>query len=249
MSRKPVLTIAGLVLLLGAAPAFSQTPSSAPAANPAGATAPAPLTNADVIGLVHAGLPADVIAAKIKSSATAFDTSPAALEKLKPAGVPDPVILAMVGAGRAPTLASAAVGAPGKRRVFVAADAVTYSHWRMAGGSSFSASLTPSPSGELGSAGGGGGFAGHGEAGVDPQRDEVIKTFLQRCPEVSVTTNPASADFAADVEREPNKGLIRKRNKWIVSDKQGNVLGAGSDRSIGNAVKDACQAITGKSAE
>jgi hypothetical protein len=41
-------------------------------------------------------LSADVIVAKIQSSPCEFDTTPAALQKLKVAGVPDKVILAMV---------------------------------------------------------------------------------------------------------------------------------------------------------
>ena len=54
------------------------------------------LTNKDVIDMLKAGLTAEVVVAKIKSSATSFDTSPAALTELKAANVPDDVILAMV---------------------------------------------------------------------------------------------------------------------------------------------------------
>jgi hypothetical protein len=54
------------------------------------------LTNKDILEMVKAGLTAEVIVAKIKSSATSFDTSPAALTELKTATVPDAVILAMV---------------------------------------------------------------------------------------------------------------------------------------------------------
>jgi len=56
----------------------------------------AELTNEDIIGLVKAGLSADIILAKIRTSACDFDTSPAALEKLKASEVPANVILAMV---------------------------------------------------------------------------------------------------------------------------------------------------------
>jgi hypothetical protein len=49
-----------------------------------------------VIELVKAGLSSEVILAKIKSSNTNFDTSPAALKELKSANVPDTVILAIV---------------------------------------------------------------------------------------------------------------------------------------------------------
>jgi hypothetical protein len=55
-----------------------------------------PLTNTDILEMLKAGLAADIIVAKIKSSPMNFDTSPAALAELKAANVPDAVILAMV---------------------------------------------------------------------------------------------------------------------------------------------------------
>jgi S1-C subfamily serine protease len=54
------------------------------------------LTNADVVALVKAGLSVDIVVAKIQSSPANFDTSPAALQELKAANIPDPVILAMI---------------------------------------------------------------------------------------------------------------------------------------------------------
>jgi len=54
------------------------------------------LTNSDVVGMVKAGIGADIIVAKIKTATRSFDTSPAALKELKDACVPDSVILAMV---------------------------------------------------------------------------------------------------------------------------------------------------------
>ena len=74
------------------------------------AQSPATLGNKDVLDLFKAGLSSDVIIAKIKSSNVAFDTSPAALQELKSAGLPDPVILAMVEAS-APPKPSAETGA------------------------------------------------------------------------------------------------------------------------------------------
>lgn len=68
------------------------------------------LTNKDVIDMLKAGLTAEVVVAKIKSSATNFDTSPAALTELKAANVPDDVILAMVN-GPATTAAAVATSA------------------------------------------------------------------------------------------------------------------------------------------
>ena len=54
------------------------------------------LTNGDVIGMVKAGIGAEIVLAKIKTASCSFDTSPAALKELKDAGIPDSVILAMV---------------------------------------------------------------------------------------------------------------------------------------------------------
>jgi hypothetical protein len=55
-----------------------------------------PLTNKDVVELLKMGLSSDVIVAKIKNSSSNFDTSLAALQELKAANVPEPIILAMV---------------------------------------------------------------------------------------------------------------------------------------------------------
>jgi SH3 domain-containing protein len=54
------------------------------------------LTNANILKMHTMKLGADVIVAKIQGSPCEFDTSPAALQKLKTAGLPDKVILAMV---------------------------------------------------------------------------------------------------------------------------------------------------------
>jgi hypothetical protein len=58
--------------------------------------APAKLENSDVLDMVKAGLPEEVILAKIQGSPCNFDTSPAALTTLKSAQVPNAVILAVV---------------------------------------------------------------------------------------------------------------------------------------------------------
>src|ERR1700733_8747841 len=66
------------------------------------------LNNAAIVKMRNQRLGADVIVAKIQSSPCDFDTTPPALQKLKQAGVPDKVILAMVMA----TSASAPPPAP-----------------------------------------------------------------------------------------------------------------------------------------
>jgi hypothetical protein len=55
-----------------------------------------PLNNASVVKMRNLHLSPDVMLAKIQSSPGEFDTTPAALQKLKQAGVPDRIILAMV---------------------------------------------------------------------------------------------------------------------------------------------------------
>ena len=77
--------------------------SSAPATDSAVAQPGVPgtpfvpaLTNANVVKMRSMRLSTDVIIAKIHASPCQFDTSTAALEKLKRAGLPDKVILAMV---------------------------------------------------------------------------------------------------------------------------------------------------------
>lgn len=93
-----------LSMAVVASPFQNQDPSTAAKAPPAQSTAPA-LINKDVLEMIKAGLTADVIVAKIKSSETNFDTTPTALAELKAANVPDDVILAMV-KGPAPAAGS-----------------------------------------------------------------------------------------------------------------------------------------------
>ncbi len=70
---------------------FGMTDASAPHA-----PVVPPLTNVNIMKMHVMRLSADVIIAKIHGSPCEFDTSPAALQKLKQAGLPDKVILAMV---------------------------------------------------------------------------------------------------------------------------------------------------------
>lgn len=88
--------VLSLVLILAPASALPAVASQGSAPSQQQAQSPSSLRNQDVLDLHKAGLSAEVIVAKIKSSATAFDTSPAALQELKAAGLPDSVILAMV---------------------------------------------------------------------------------------------------------------------------------------------------------
>ena len=95
------------------------------------------------------------------------------------------------------------------------------------------------------SGGGGGtsdGAVGAGSGGARPQTVEIMKTFAKRCPHVTVTLNKEKADYIVLLEHEGGKDPISRDNKFAVFH-AGDMIAAGSTRSLGNAVKDACGAI------
>jgi len=105
--------------------------------------------------------------------------------------------------------------------------------------------VTDSQSWETGGAvatsgpGGGGAFSG----GARPQNAEIAKTIRERCPGLTVTINRERADYILTLDHEGGKSLIRKDNKWVLYDKEGDMIDSGSTRSLGNSVKDACAAL------
>lgn len=145
----------------------------------------APLTNSDIVSLLSAGLGADVVIAKIKTSKSAFDTSPAELKHLKSENVPEGVILAMVQASdvRHPNASSGPTpdGNDEKLRIYV----TNSQSWSMYGSSWIHGSGSSSDiNGSSVSRG-----------GANPQTVEVIKTFGERCPAGGVTNQPQSANY------------------------------------------------------
>lgn len=71
-----------------------------------------PLRNEDVLRLLKAGVPASVIVAKITTSTTHFDVTSDALITLTTAGVPEPVLTAMVAASKPTPEASTGSASP-----------------------------------------------------------------------------------------------------------------------------------------
>jgi hypothetical protein len=55
--------------------------------------------------------------------------------------------------------------------------------------------------------------------------------------------NKENADFIVLFDREGGKGAVARRDKIAVFKKDGDILFSDSTRSVGNAVKDSCQAI------
>ncbi len=86
--------------------------------------------------------------------------------------------------------------------------------------------------------GGGGSFNG----GARPQTVEVMKTFRDRCPAITVTSDKSKADFIVLLDHEGGKGFLRD-NKIAVFNKEGDLIQTSSTRVLGNAVKDACKVI------
>jgi len=95
--------------------------------------------------------------------------------------------------------------------------------------------------------GGGGAVDGSGGGGVRggarPQTAEIIKTVNQRCPEVIVTMNKDNADYTLLLDHEGGKEVIRRDNKFVLFNREGDAIRSGSTRSLGNAVKEACGVI------
>lgn len=95
-----------------------------------------------------------------------------------------------------------------------------------------------------GNAGGSSGaFAAHSAEGARPQTAEIIKTFGERCPNVIINNKPDKADYVVLLDHEGGKGLVKRDNKMAVFNKDGDSIVSHSTRSLGNAVKDACDAI------
>lgn len=100
--------------------------------------------------------------------------------------------------------------------------------------------------GGAGVVGGTGGGAMTG--GARPQTVELMKTFRERCPAAIITMDKSKADYIVIFDREGGKDVVRRDNKIAVFRNGGDLLHAGSTRSLGNAVKDACQVIVGPQA-
>ena len=223
-------------------PATSSTPNLN-AATVAGSTV---LTNKDILDMNKIGLPPEILVAKIKSSHSNFDTSPASLQALKSAGLGDSVILAMVEAPNGPPKPAIVRDPPdvantsnrpdpttapsdGKIRVLV----TDSQSWEMRGG------------GTAGGSNRGWGGSSWIAGGARPQTVEIIKTLNQRCPEITVTNNLQKADFVITLDHEGGKGLLQRRNKIAVFNKDGDDIFSNSTVALGNSVKDACEAILG----
>jgi len=205
------------------APVVSSTPAMTQPSAPS-----SKITNARVVEMTKLGLDDEIIIARVKHGVCDFQLSDSDLLELKKSGVSSKVVAAMLDTVPVATTPSAPEVSEGKVRVFV----------------------TDSQSWESrGSGGGGGNKNGWGAAssfsgGARPQTAEIIKTLNQRCAELTVTNNLGKADFVIVLDHEGGKGLLAHRNKIAVFNRDGDDIFSNSTRELGNAVKDACDAMT-----
>ena len=97
-------------------------------------------------------------------------------------------------------------------------------------------------SGHAGGANGAFGAETHG--GARPQTAEIIKTFGERCPQVTINNLQTKADYIVLLDHEGGKGLLRHKNKVAVFAKQsGDAVISKSTVSLGGSVQEACGAI------
>jgi len=190
------------------------------------------MTNARVVEMTKLGLDDDIIIARIKHGTCDFQLSDNDLLELKKSGVASKVVAAML--DTVPVAAAPAVTVPapepgdGKFRVFVTDSQSWETRGSLAAGGNSN----------------GWGASSSFSGGARPQTAEIIKTLNQRCPEFVVTNNLGRADFAIVLDHEGGKGLLRHRNKVAVFNRNGDDIFSDSTRELGNAVKDACGAMT-----
>ncbi|MBA2526034.1 MAG: serine protease [Pyrinomonadaceae bacterium] len=119
--NSPTQTFLGFFVILAAtATGFAQEPQPTPSPVTQGETIaqnPSALTNKDVMDMLKAGLSPEIVIVKIRSSATAFDTSSNGLQELKASNVQDSVILAMLQPHAAPSTTEASSSEPKTRRL------------------------------------------------------------------------------------------------------------------------------------
>jgi hypothetical protein len=87
------------------------------------------------------------------------------------------------------------------------------------------------------------GFGGETHGGARPQTAEIIKTFGEKCKEVTVTMKQEKANYVVVLEHEGGKSWIRKDNKVAVFNQDGDSIVSHSTMSLGGSVEDACKAI------
>jgi len=94
------------------------------------------------------------------------------------------------------------------------------------------------------SGGAGGAYGGSMAGGARPQTAEIIKTFGERCPQVTINNIQTKTDYIVLLDHEGGKGALRHKNKVAVFARvSGDSIVSKSTLSLGGSVQDACEAI------
>lgn len=212
--------------------------SSSPNSTEQTSTTAGALTNADILNMNKAGLPSSVLVAKIKSSASNFDTSPAQLQQLKAGGVPDDVILAMVEApsGQA-------------KPVDVAATPVTAVN-PVEAASPVAPADPPTPSSPAADQPAGkprvyisAASKGSNRNADRDQAMEMAKDFEKGCPDVRITISQSAADYTILLNHIEH-GLLVRDNQVQIANKDGDLTSTTKEGgSIKGDAKKACELI------
>ena len=96
-----------------------------------------------------------------------------------------------------------------------------------------------------GSAGGShGSFGASSSGGARPQTAEIIKTFGQRCPQITVNNRADASNYIVELDHEGGKSVFAHKDKIAVFvQKTGDSIFSESTLSVGGSVKDACTAL------
>jgi hypothetical protein len=95
-----------------------------------------------------------------------------------------------------------------------------------------------------GAGGGNGAFGASSSGGARPQTAEIIKTFGQKCPSVTVNNIQSRANYVVVLDHEGGKGFLAHKNKVAVFDAlSGDSVISKSTLSLGGSVEEACRGI------
>ncbi len=106
--------------------------------------------------------------------------------------------------------------------------------------------ITDSQSWEMrgGAVGADGSFGAASGGGARPQTAEIIKTFGERCPDVTVNNIQSKANYIVVLDHEGGKSFLAHRNKVAVFDaRSGDSVISKSTLSLGGSVEEACKGI------
>jgi hypothetical protein len=82
------------------------------------------------------------------------------------------------------------------------------------------------------------------KGGARPQTAEIVKTFGERCPQVTPNNKQEKVDYIVLLDHEGGKGFLRHRNKVAVFNRvSGDSIISKSTLSLGGSVQEACEAI------